>query len=94
MPELVVGVMLLMFIIMKNKRPIYGFLLYLSFSIEITSLYKTFSASPRPYWVSNYDIQALDWKCYKEYGNPSGHSISAVIIAEFIFTSFILRPII
>ena len=37
----------------------------------------------RPYWVSS-DIKMLEWTCYTEYGLPSGHSMLAIVLLEFL----------
>ncbi|KAL4445475.1 hypothetical protein ABPG74_004549 [Tetrahymena malaccensis] len=42
---------------------------------------------------SNPSVLPLDWKCYQEYGNPSGHAFLGVPLYEFIVRDYILRKI-
>lgn len=37
----------------------------------------------------NHDVKALDWTCFQEYGNPSGHSMFAALLTEFILIELI-----
>ncbi|EAS07871.1 PAP2 superfamily protein (macronuclear) [Tetrahymena thermophila SB210] len=41
----------------------------------------------------NPSVLPLDWKCYQEYGNPSGHAFLGVPLYEFIVRDYILRKI-
>lgn len=35
--------------------------------------------------MADSEIQMLDWKCYMDYGHPSGHSFSCPLLSYFIY---------
>lgn len=51
-------------------------LLIIIYSSYITGLFKMIYKEKRPYWYSD----VLDIVCNKEYGNPSGHSLSSTCL--------------
>jgi membrane-associated phospholipid phosphatase len=49
-----------------------------NFSVNL-DLYR----QPRPYWLSS-EVKMLEWTCYTEYGNPSGHSALVIVLLDFL----------
>lgn len=75
---IVMAVLLIMYyIIFPGKLKTLSFIIYFIFIIYLTSLLKMFYNDPRPYW-ENSEVMAKE--CSTDYGNPSGHSLSAILL--------------
>ena len=84
-PELVVGVLIVVFVLVgeKHKLPLLNFIAFFSVAVYLASILKSVTAEPRPYMVAT-DVRRWDWVCYMEFGMPSGHCFLGVVLMEFV----------
>lgn len=58
----------------------------MAIQIFIVDAWKTYLHAPRPFWVYDNIVSA---KCYTQFGNPSGHSISAAYFAMYVYFMYV-----
>lgn len=85
-PIVMAALLIMYYILAPGKIKTLSFIIYFLFTIYITSLLKMFYNDPRPYWE---DPEVKAKECYTEYGNPSGHSLSAILLFGMIWYRYL-----
>lgn len=85
-PIVMAALLIMYYILAPGKIKTLSFIIYFLFTIYFTSLLKMFYHDPRPYWEEP-EVKAKE--CYTEYGNPSGHSLSAILLFGMIWYRYL-----
>lgn len=72
----------------KKKENMLSFMIYLSLVVYTGSILKIILSSPRPFWL-NDSVERLDWFCYREYGNPSGHTMTMIPLLNYLYVEYV-----
>ncbi len=73
-----------------RRKHAFNVTVFLLLNIYLITLLKEFYLDPRPFWT-HPSAQSLGFYCPGEFGNPSGHSWFATVIAFLIFLKYFPR---
>lgn len=77
LPPVVAVLLIIYYVLIKGKVHAIAFLIYFCLTAYLISILKMIYHDPRPYWVTK---TVENFECYTEFGNPSGHSLAAVVV--------------
>lgn len=87
-PVTIIAMVVLILCFSHGKMQLVNFIVHFAFFVWVMSMIKVVFADPRPFWLTT-EIKMLDWNCYQEFGNPSGHAMMGPIFFEFVFMEYL-----
>ena len=79
-PMICAGYIFVIYLISFRKLEILAFLLWFFMLTWLLGILKMAIHQPRPFWLPTSQVQSHSWVCYTDYGNPSGHSMLAIVL--------------
>lgn len=86
-PMVCAAFVFILYFITYRKLEVIAFLIWFFFLSWLLGILKMAIHQARPYWVEA-DVQMKSWTCFTDFGCPSGHSMLAIVILEFILRFF------
>jgi membrane-associated phospholipid phosphatase len=88
---IVTGILLTLLVcFVKERIKTIVHIIFLTSSLYYMSILKQVYQGERPFWTSS-QIMQIDWFCHLSFGNPSGHSLTVLVLYEPILTDVIGR---
>lgn len=87
-PVVIAAILMIYYALSSIKVKALSFFIYFCLIAYFCSVVKIIYHDPRPYWVSD-SVNA--YECYSEYGNPSGHSMMAILFFGMMWHQYIWK---
>lgn len=87
-PNICAAYIFLIYLVSYRKLEIVAFLLWFFGLAWLLGMLKMAIHQARPFWVPGTRVAMESWTCYTDYGCPSGHSMLAIVLLEFLLRFF------
>lgn len=87
-PMVCAAYVFILYFITYRKLEVIAFLIWFFFLSWLLGILKMAIHQARPYWVEYSGVEMKSWTCFTDFGCPSGHSMLAIVILEFILRFF------
>jgi undecaprenyl-diphosphatase len=87
-PALIGAVLVIYYIVVNRKLLLIVHVSYFIFATYIIAILKQAFQQSRPIWYDS-KINNWEWFCWKDFGNPSGHSFAVILLYEPIISDSI-----
>lgn len=79
-PMICAAYIFIIYLITYRKLEIIAFLIWFFFLSWLLGIMKMAIHQARPFWIPGSEVKMESWKCYTDYGCPSGHSMLAIVL--------------